>query len=184
MVALEKDDDRMPAIIAEIAKRHGVSVGNDDPILILHTLNLLLAEDSAQAQQRYLKAFKAVLEESANRWLADASQQAESIKQASIEQAEFIKQGAIEDSEKLKTDAQKQAKALVAACLQASEEQMRLAVAKGTERAKNDILAQIAMIKSQLEAPIRAAKGLAVMSLLSGVLVVLSAIAVLWVAVS
>jgi len=180
MFALEKDDPRMDVIKTEIARRHGVIVGNDDPILIVHTLNALLAEENAQAHQKSLKAFQEMLEASAKRWLADASKQAEAITQAAIEQAETIQQAAIEDGHKLKADAQGQAKALIAACLAASEEQMQHFVANGTERAKNDILSQIALIKTQLESPIRAAKGLAVMSLFSGVLVVLSAITVLW----
>ena len=44
MMSAEND-----ALIKEIAVKHGIAVGRDDPILILHTLNNQLLQDNRKA---------------------------------------------------------------------------------------------------------------------------------------
>lgn len=46
------------SIIAEISKSHNVTIGRDDPILILHTLNEQLLKRTAENQELQLKRFK------------------------------------------------------------------------------------------------------------------------------
>jgi len=46
------------ALITEVAKRHGVALGNDDPVMILATLNEILAEENAKAQAEVLAKFQ------------------------------------------------------------------------------------------------------------------------------
>ena len=46
------------ALIAEVAKRHGVALSRDDPVMILATLNELLAEENAKAQAEILAKFQ------------------------------------------------------------------------------------------------------------------------------
>ena len=69
--------DKIEALIADIAARHGIVVGRDDPILILQTINARLLEDSAAAQEAMLDRFKAELEAIAHRWGEDARVKAE-----------------------------------------------------------------------------------------------------------
>ena len=45
-------------LIKEIATKHGIAVGRDDPILILQTINNRLMQDSQKAQQEMLDLFK------------------------------------------------------------------------------------------------------------------------------
>jgi len=70
-------DDKIEAIIKEIAAKHGIAVGRDDPILILQTINEKLMRDSAVAQQAILNTFKEELEDIAHRWGDDAKNKAE-----------------------------------------------------------------------------------------------------------
>lgn len=69
--------DKVEAIIKEIAAKHGIAVGRDDPILILQTINERLMQDSAAAQQETLDRFKEELESIAHRWGEDAKSKAE-----------------------------------------------------------------------------------------------------------
>lgn len=69
--------DKIEAIIKEIAAKHGIAVGRDDPILILQTINDRLMQDSAAAQQETLDRFKEELESIAHRWGEDAKSKAE-----------------------------------------------------------------------------------------------------------
>jgi len=70
-------DDKIEEIIKEIAAKHGIAVGRDDPILILQTINEKLMQDSAAAQQVILNTFKEELEDIAHRWGDDAKNKAE-----------------------------------------------------------------------------------------------------------
>ncbi len=72
------------ALIKEIAVKHGIAVGRDDPILILHTLNNQLLQDNRKAQQELLDQFKAELEGLSLRWSTDAREKAERILNASL----------------------------------------------------------------------------------------------------
>lgn len=69
--------DKIEAIIKEIAAKHGIAVGRDDPIMILQTINERLMRDSAAAQQETLDRFKEELESIAHRWGEDARSKAE-----------------------------------------------------------------------------------------------------------
>jgi hypothetical protein len=69
--------DKIEAIIKEIAAKHGIAVGRDDPIMILQTINERLMRDSAAAQQETLGRFKEELESIAHRWGEDAKSKAE-----------------------------------------------------------------------------------------------------------
>ena len=72
------------ALIKEIAVKHGIAVGRDDPILILHTLNNQLLQDNRKAQQELLDQFKAELEGLSLRWSSEARDKAERILNASL----------------------------------------------------------------------------------------------------
>jgi hypothetical protein len=74
--------DGMDEVISEVAAKHGIAIGSDDPILVLHTINDRLLRESAAAQQALLDAYKEQLEASASRWHTDATARAGRILQA------------------------------------------------------------------------------------------------------
>jgi hypothetical protein len=76
--------DPIEALIQDIAVKHGVAVGRDDPILILQTLHERLLREAAIAQQDRLDGFKEALEASAQRWGEDARDQAEKTLNAAL----------------------------------------------------------------------------------------------------
>ena len=59
--ALMAADDKIEELIREIAAKHGIAVGRDDPDLDPQTINMKLMQDSASAQQEILDAFKSEL---------------------------------------------------------------------------------------------------------------------------
>lgn len=71
-------------LIKEIAVKHGITVGRDDPILILQTINNRLMQDSAKAQQEMLTKYKEEMAEIALRWETDAKAKSERILNASL----------------------------------------------------------------------------------------------------
>jgi hypothetical protein len=77
-------DDTLDPLIREIAARHGVALGRDDPILILQTINARLLEDGAKAQRAMLQTHKEELEAIAQRWDADARDKAERVLTVSL----------------------------------------------------------------------------------------------------
>jgi hypothetical protein len=71
------ESDKIDFLIKEIASKHGVAVGRDDPIMILQTINEKLMQESSASQQEILNRFKEELEDIANRWGDDAKNKAE-----------------------------------------------------------------------------------------------------------
>jgi hypothetical protein len=78
------EDVELEELIKEIALKHGIALGRDDPILILQTLNNRLLQASQKAQQAMLDQYKAELEELSLRWSVDAKEKAERILNASL----------------------------------------------------------------------------------------------------
>jgi hypothetical protein len=71
-------------LIKEIAVRHGIAIGKDDPLVIVHTLNEILLQEGQKAQQETMNTFKAELEDLATRWSVDAKEKAERVLNASL----------------------------------------------------------------------------------------------------
>jgi hypothetical protein len=71
-------------LIREIAAKHGIAVGPDDPIFVLHTINQRLLADSAKAQQVMLDRYKEEMEVIAHAWSTDAKSKAERVLNASL----------------------------------------------------------------------------------------------------
>ena len=76
--------DRTEEIIKEIAVKHGIAIGRNDPILVLQTLNERLLQDSATAQEKILERFKEEMEAISHRWSEDAKQKAEKTLNAAL----------------------------------------------------------------------------------------------------
>lgn len=74
----------MEELIKEIAAKHGIAVGRNDPILILQTINNRLMQDSQKAQQEMLDQYKSEMEAASLRWSNEAKEKAERILNASL----------------------------------------------------------------------------------------------------
>ena len=79
------EDSELEELIKQIAVKHGIALGRDDPILILQTLNNRLLQASQKAQQVMLDEYKAELEELSLRWSTEAKEKAERILNASLD---------------------------------------------------------------------------------------------------
>ena len=79
------DDNALGEMIKEIAAKHGIALGRDDPILILQTLNNRLLQDNQKVQQAILNQYKEELEALSLRWSSDTKEKAERILNASLE---------------------------------------------------------------------------------------------------
>jgi hypothetical protein len=73
------------ALIAEIATRHGVAVSRDDPVMILATLNELLAKENAESQVEMLAQFRREMETVSEKWASDAKARAQSMLTQALE---------------------------------------------------------------------------------------------------
>ncbi|SFK97972.1 Transcriptional activator TraM [Nitrosomonas aestuarii] len=59
--------DQLHKVIERVAAKHGIALSDDDPVLMVHTLNEILLEENASAHQLLLNDFRSVLEESIGR---------------------------------------------------------------------------------------------------------------------
>jgi hypothetical protein len=91
-------NEQIDELIAEIAKKHGVALSRDDPILVMQTINSRLMSDSAQAQQLQLNKFKEDLEAISTQWQHDAKHRAEGILNASLSAGNAVLSHATRDS--------------------------------------------------------------------------------------
>ena len=69
----------LDALLREIASRHGLALGRDDPILVMHTLHTVLLRDMALEQQRLLDEFRRQVEAAAQRTLQDSGERVERV---------------------------------------------------------------------------------------------------------
>lgn len=89
-------DDPIDQLIRDIAAKHGVALGRDDPILILQTINAQLLEDGQRAQHALLQTHKEELEAIAQRWGSDAKDKAERILTAGLAASKDVMAGMVE----------------------------------------------------------------------------------------
>jgi|TARA_Y100000588_G_scaffold391863_1_gene501792 ElaB/YqjD/DUF883 family membrane-anchored ribosome-binding protein len=71
--------DKFNETIQDIAVRHGVILGKDDPILILQTMNDRLLVENRKTQQEMLAQFREEMENISSQWMDDAKEKAEKI---------------------------------------------------------------------------------------------------------
>ncbi|MBY0485174.1 conjugal transfer protein TraM [Nitrosomonas sp.] len=60
--------DKLDVLIERIASEHGIVLSQDDPVLMMHTLNEVLLEQNKEAHAELLSNYHAILEENFNRW--------------------------------------------------------------------------------------------------------------------
>lgn len=95
--------DDIEKLFIEIAQKHGVALSKDDPIMILHTINKRLLEDSAKAQQNLLNQYKSEMEDLALRWGDTAKGMAERVLNASLSASKNAMGKIMEESAKTST---------------------------------------------------------------------------------
>jgi len=61
-------NDKLDALIKRVASEHGIVLSQDDPVLMMHTLNEVLLEQNEKAHAELLSNYQAILEESFNQW--------------------------------------------------------------------------------------------------------------------
>ncbi|MCC5791313.1 MAG: conjugal transfer protein TraM [Legionellaceae bacterium] len=76
--------DKMNEVIKDIAVRHGVVLGKDDPVLIFQMMNERLLEENRKAQQEMLSQFKEEMECISSQWKNDAKEKAEKVLNAAL----------------------------------------------------------------------------------------------------
>lgn len=112
-------DDKIEELIREIAVKHGIAVGRNDPILILQTINARLMQDSQAAQQEILHSFAEELESIAHRWGDDAKQKAERTLNAALAASKEAMAKGMQDGGKTAAEAVRRELELLAAQLAA-----------------------------------------------------------------
>jgi Transcriptional activator TraM len=93
--------DPIEALIQDIAIKHGVAVGRDDPILILQTLHERLLRDAATAQHDRLDRFQEALEASAQRWDEASLNKAERTLNAALAASQEVMAKAMQEGTEL-----------------------------------------------------------------------------------
>ncbi|MFO3269267.1 conjugal transfer protein TraM [Legionella pneumophila serogroup 1] len=76
--------EKTDKILQEIAIKHGIVLGKDDPILILQTMNDRLIEETRQAQAEMLVQFKEEMESISSLWKDDARNKTEKLLNAAL----------------------------------------------------------------------------------------------------
>ncbi len=90
--------DQFESLINEVAIKHGVVLGRNDPILILQTMNAKLMEYNAKTQQLMLHQYKEDLEGIALRWGNETKEKSERILNASLAAAKETMANVLEES--------------------------------------------------------------------------------------
>jgi L-lactate utilization protein LutC len=95
--------------IKEIAVKHGVSLGRDDPILILQTMNEHLLCQHKEEQKALLSSFKDEIEKISQTWQDDTKEKAEKILNAALNASQgametVLKKTSIEHSDLIKQE--------------------------------------------------------------------------------
>ncbi len=75
-------DDQYARIKAAIASKHGVALSEDDPILMVYTLNEILLQENNKAHEILLNNFRATLEENIYHWTQATESKANLLSQA------------------------------------------------------------------------------------------------------
>ncbi len=82
----------------KVVETHGVTLDNDDPVLIAHTINTKLMEDNARLQQTLLDEYKKSMEEFSFRWDNDVKEKSERILNASLNASKVAMAGLLQES--------------------------------------------------------------------------------------
>ena len=83
--------DKLDALIERVATEHGIVLSQDDPVLMMHTLNEVLLEQNEKAHAELLSNYQAILEENFNRWCEYSTKKSNAIVSASMSNTQLIR---------------------------------------------------------------------------------------------
>lgn len=84
-------NDKLDALIERVASEHGIVLSQDDPVLMMHTLNEVLLEQNEKAQAELLSNYQARLEENFNRWCEFSTKKSNALINASMSNAQLTR---------------------------------------------------------------------------------------------
>jgi hypothetical protein len=96
-----EDDNSIDDLIKEVAVKHGIALGKDDPVLMLHTINRKLIKEGIASQEQILETFKGQLEEIAHRWSEDSKSKAERVLNASLAASKEAMAAGVKEASKI-----------------------------------------------------------------------------------
>ena len=102
------DQNKLDELIREIASKHGIAVGRNDPILMLYTLNEQLTRDMAQVQSEIIDTFKGEMEFVFQRWEGESSRLAENSLNAALAASREVMHQSMQEGAKMAGEAIKE----------------------------------------------------------------------------
>ncbi len=84
-------NDKLDALIKRVASEHGIVLSQDDPVLLMHTLNEVLLEQNDKAHAELLSNYQAILEESFNQWREYSTKKSNAIISATTNNANLTR---------------------------------------------------------------------------------------------
>ncbi|MCC8996710.1 MAG: conjugal transfer protein TraM [Nitrosomonas sp.] len=90
------NSNKLDALIERIASEHGIVLTQDDPILMMHTLNEVLLEQNEKAHAELLSNYQATLEENFNRWCEYSTKKSNAMISASVSNAQLTRDQLLE----------------------------------------------------------------------------------------
>ena len=78
------NDDNIDDLLAELARKHKVALGADDPVAMLLTVNRFLLRETAASQDQLLQGFREAVATASSDWNKLANKRAEAILNATV----------------------------------------------------------------------------------------------------
>ena len=85
------NSDKLDALIERVASEHGIVLSQDDPVLMMHTLNEVLLEQNKEAHAELLRNYQAILEENFNRWREYSTKKSNALINSSMGNAQLTR---------------------------------------------------------------------------------------------
>ena len=83
--------NKLDALIERVASEHGIVLSQDDPVLMMHTLNQVLLEQNEKAHAELLSNYQAILEENFNRWCEYSTKKSNALINSSMGNAQLTR---------------------------------------------------------------------------------------------
>ena len=93
--------DKLDVLIERVASEHGIVLSQDDPVLMMHTLNEVLLEQNKEAHAELLSNYQAILEENFNRWCEYSTKKSNALINSSMSNAQLTRDQFLESCIKL-----------------------------------------------------------------------------------
>ncbi len=84
-------NDKLDALIKRVASEHGIVLSQDDPVLMMHTLNEVLLEQNEKTHAELLSNYQTILEESFNQWREYSTKKSNAIISATTNNANLTR---------------------------------------------------------------------------------------------